>query len=54
MKSPQSLRLVRQALHEGILKEIERDLKKLQTIYGSAELKEGMTAFLEKRPPRFR
>lgn len=51
MRSPQSLRLVRQSLHEGILKEIERDLKKLQTIYGSAELKEGMNAFLTKKSP---
>ncbi len=51
--SPQALRLARQALHEGILKELERDLKKLQKIYGSAELHEGMSAFLEKRTADF-
>ena len=52
-KSPQSIALSRQALHEGILPRIERDLKKLTKIYGSAELKEGMKSFLEKRNPNF-
>lgn len=53
-KSPQSLRLLKKALHREILPRLVLDLKTLEGIYGSAEIKEGMSAFLEKREPRFR
>jgi len=52
-KSPQSLRLLKKALHREIIPRLVLDLKLLEGIYGSAELKEGMSAFLEKREPRF-
>ena len=53
-KGPQAIQLARLALHRGLLATLEQDLKRLGKIYGSEELHEGMTAFLEKRPPRFR
>lgn len=52
-KSPQAIALARASLHEGLLTKIEKDLKKLPKIYGSPELKEGMSAFLEKRKPDY-
>ncbi|MBI2082592.1 MAG: enoyl-CoA hydratase/isomerase family protein [Deltaproteobacteria bacterium] len=52
-KGPQSLALARQALHEGLWPRLAKDLKKLGKIYGTPEVKEGMNAFLEKRPPNF-
>lgn len=52
-KGPQSLKLAKKSLHGGLLRQVLQDLKSLQTIYGSPELKEGMAAFLEKREPRF-
>lgn len=52
-KSPQSLKFARRSLHEGLLPKIERDLRRLVSIYGGEELREGMNAFLEKRSPDF-
>ncbi len=53
-KSPQSIRLSRQAMNERIdWGEWERGLELLYPCYGSAELTEGMKAFLEKCPPEF-
>jgi len=53
-KSPQSLRVLKKSLHRGLLGRVREDLKLLQSLYGSRELREGMQAFLDKREPRFR
>ncbi|MBI2982195.1 MAG: enoyl-CoA hydratase/isomerase family protein [Deltaproteobacteria bacterium] len=53
-KGPRSLTLARQALHEGLLPRLVKDLKKLEKIYGTPEVMEGMNAFLEKRHPSFK
>ncbi|MDO8461395.1 MAG: enoyl-CoA hydratase-related protein [Deltaproteobacteria bacterium] len=50
-RSPQALHLARKALYEGLMPRIQKGLKDLEKIYGSAEALEGMNAFLEKRPP---
>lgn len=52
-KSPQALALARRSFHQGLLPKIKQDLKKLARIYGSAELQEGMSAFLNKKKPQF-
>jgi dihydroxynaphthoic acid synthetase len=52
-KSPQSLRLVKRALHRNLFTTLQKDLADLAKIYGTAELAEGMNAFLEKRRPDF-
>ncbi len=52
-KSPQALALCRKSLHLGLSGQILKDLKELTRIYGNPELVEGMTAFLEKRPPDY-
>jgi 1,4-dihydroxy-2-naphthoyl-CoA synthase len=43
--------LLKRSLHRGFSTEINNDLNMLNEIYGSAELKEGRAAFLEKREP---
>ena len=53
-RSPQALALVRNSLHAGLFKQIDQDLRRLTRIYGSDQFREGMSAFLEKRPARFR
>ena len=52
-KSPQSIRLVKKALHRNLIAALQKDLKDLEKIYGTTELAEGMNAFLEKRAADF-
>ncbi len=52
-RSPQAIRLLKKSLHAGLEAQLQKDLKNLAGIYGTAELQEGMNAFLEKRSPNF-
>ena len=52
--SPQSLRLAKKSLNADVERQLLRDARMLKEIYGSPELVEGMSAFLEKRLPRWR
>lgn len=52
--SPQSLRLAKRAFNADVDRQFLRDMKRLTNIYGSPELVEGMSAFLEKRAPRWK
>jgi 1,4-dihydroxy-2-naphthoyl-CoA synthase len=52
-KSPQSIRLVKSALHRNLIAALQKDLGNLGKIYGTAEFAEGLNAFLEKRQPDF-
>ncbi len=54
-KSPSAIRILKQAmLNEGWLKPaLESGMTLLAPMYGSAEMREGMSAFLEKRKPDF-
>jgi 1,4-dihydroxy-2-naphthoyl-CoA synthase len=57
-KSPQSLRVAKLALNAGSDQEFYAsyfpNAELLASIYGNEENMEGITAFLEKRPPNFR
>jgi enoyl-CoA hydratase len=56
-KSPLALRLAKDAIHQGLGMSLADGLAYEQTLYaishGSADKKEGVTAFLEKRKPDF-
>lgn len=52
-RSPQAIRLLKKSFHAGLLSQLQKDLKNLAPIYGTAELQEGMNAFLEKRSPDY-
>jgi enoyl-CoA hydratase len=56
--SPLALSEAKKAINEGIQKEsltdaLEYEVKAVQTLSASSDLKEGVQAFLEKRPPKF-
>ena len=57
-KSPQSIRIAKLALNAGSDQEFYSsyfpNAELLASIYGNEENMEGITAFLEKRPPNFR
>jgi naphthoate synthase/2-ketocyclohexanecarboxyl-CoA hydrolase len=57
-KSPQSIRIAKIALNAGSDLEFHSSFfptaELLASIYGNEENKEGITAFMEKRPPNFR
>ena len=57
-KSPQSIRIAKLALNAGSDQEFYASFfptsELLASIYGNEENMEGITAFLEKRPPNFR
>lgn len=56
-KSPQAIRLVKEAINQGLQGSLAEGLRLEAGLFGlcfaSWEQKEGMTAFLEKRPPQF-
>ena len=56
--SPLALSEAKHAINEGIQKEsltdaLEYEVKAVQVLSASNDLKEGVQAFLEKRPPKF-
>jgi len=57
-KSPQSIRIAKLALNAGSDQEFHSSFfpaaELLASIYGNEENKEGINAFLQKRPPNFR
>lgn len=56
-KGPQAIKAAKQAIHEGFNKSLEKGLKLEEDyfayLFSNQESKEGMSAFLEKRNPRF-
>lgn len=56
-RGPLSLALAKRAVRQGMQMDVRSALEfetfLVSTIYGTADREEGITAFLEKRPPRF-
>lgn len=56
-KGPQAIKAAKQAIHEGFNKSLEKGLKLEEDyfayLFSNQESKEGMSAFLEKRPAKF-
>jgi len=57
-RAPLSLALVKRAIYRGLDMDLSSGLEfetmLVTTIYGTADKKEGISAFLEKRPPEFK
>ncbi|HSK96133.1 MAG TPA: enoyl-CoA hydratase-related protein, partial [Euzebyales bacterium] len=55
--APLALRAVKRAVHDGVdlplADGLQRELEALAPLFASADAKEGMTAFTEKRTPRY-
>jgi enoyl-CoA hydratase/carnithine racemase len=55
--APLALRAVKRAVHDGVdlplADGLGRELEELAPLFASADAREGMTAFTEKRAPRY-